>query len=205
MARLLRRAELPPLPDAGERDQHVILHHVSWEQYVALADARGESAWPRLVYLEGDLEIMSPSQSHERFKKLIARLIEAYDEEREIGLFGFGSTTYRKRARERGLEPDECYCIGREKDLPDLAIEVVLTSGGVDKLAVYAGLCVPEVWFWAGGAFYVNQLVDGEYVARERSELLPELDLARVAELINRASGRPDREIVADFRRSLRR
>ena len=204
MGRMQRRLELPRLPDADAHDQHIVLHNISWDQYAALADARGESASPRLVYLEGDLEIMSPSTDHERLKKVIARLVEAYDEEREVGLMGFGSTTYRKRAKARGLEPDECYCIGQAKDRPDLAIDVALTSGGVDKLSVYAGLGVPEVWFFANGAFFVNCLVDGEYIATERSALLPGLDLARVAELVNRAGTRTDREIVAEFRSGLR-
>jgi len=194
-------------PDAEEPDQHVLLHNITWDQYVALAESRGESASPRLTYLEGELEIMSPSGDHERAKKLIARLIEAYDEEREIGLVGMGSTTFRRQAKQRGLEPDECYCIGAQRELPDFAIEVALRAGYIDKLAVYAGLGVAEVWFWVRGAFYVHVLdgATGEYHEQGRSKLLPELDLARVAELINRAGGRTDREIVTDFRRDLRR
>ena len=35
-----------------------------------------------------------------------------------------------------------------EDGVPDIAIEVVVTSGLVDKMAVYAGLGVPEVWLW---------------------------------------------------------
>lgn len=203
------RSLSPPFaePDLGEPDQHVLLRNITWEQYVALAESRGESASPRLTYLEGELEIMRPSGDHERTKKLIARLIEAYDEEREIGLVGMGSTMFRREAKQRGLEPDECYCIGAQRELPDFAIEVALRAGYLDKLAVYAGLGVAEVWFWARGAFYVHALdrATGAYRACDRSQLLPDLDLARVAELINRAAGRTDREIVADFRRGLRR
>jgi Uma2 family endonuclease len=92
-------------------------------------------------------------------------------------------------------------------ELPDFAIEVALRAGYVDKLAVYGGLGVAEVWFWVRGAFYVHVLDSeiGEYREEDRSKRLPGLDLARVAELINRAGGRTDREIVADFRRDLRR
>ena len=174
---------------------------------MALAESRGESASPRLTYLEGELEIMSPSNRHERAKTLIARLVEAFDEEREVGLVGLGSTTFRRQAKERGLEPDECYCLGASKESPDLAIEVALRPSLLDKLDVYRGLGVPEVWLWARGAFYVYVLdsTSGEYTEAGRSRLLPDLDLARVAELINRAEGRLDREIVGDFRRDLRR
>lgn len=207
MARLQRRPVLLPPSATEAEDQHVVLHAIAWDQYAALARSRGESASPRLTYLDGNLEIMSPSENHERIKKLLARLVEAYDEEREVGLVGLGSTTYRQEARQCGLEPDECYCLGAPKEVPDLAIEVSLRAGYIEKLEVYGRLGVPEVWFWIRGAIYVYVLdpATGDYAERERSEALPELDLARVAELINRAPGRLDREIVADFRRGLRR
>jgi len=40
-----------------------------------------------------------------------------------------------------------------ELEIPDIAVEVTISSGGIDKLAVYQGLGVPEVWFWQGGKF----------------------------------------------------
>lgn len=68
---------------------------------------------------------------------MIARLLERYAEEVDIALHDYGSTMFRREAKARGLEPDECYCIGMLKELPDFAIEVNLTGGGVDKLAMY--------------------------------------------------------------------
>ncbi|MEG4506483.1 Uma2 family endonuclease [Microcoleus sp. F6_B4] len=38
-----------------------------------------------------------------------------------------------------------------KKAIPDLAIEVVFTSGGIDKLQLYKRLGIPEVWFWEDG------------------------------------------------------
>ncbi len=43
--------------------------------------------------------------------------------------------------------------LGREA--PDLAIEVIWTSGGIDKLESYRGLGVGEVWFWREGRMEV--------------------------------------------------
>ena len=59
-----------------------------------------------MTYLEGSLEIMSPSRRHEVEKKQIARLLELFCLERDIPLYGYGSTTFRKEEHERGLEPD---------------------------------------------------------------------------------------------------
>jgi Uma2 family endonuclease len=136
----------------------------------------------RMTYCEGELEIMSPLPEHEDDKKTIARLIEMYAIERDVPLYGYGSTTFRRAAKERGLEPDECYCVGhRLNDVPDVAIEVVLTSGGMEKLPVYEGLGVREVWFWEDGAFHLHALRAAGYEAVQASELLPDLDLDAVA------------------------
>ncbi len=165
-------------------DQRVILTAVTWEQYEALLGLFGDDqAGVRVAYLEGDLEIMSPSRKHERIKTTVARLVELYALERDIPLTGLGSTTFREAAKERGVEPDECYCVGREKELPDIAFEVILTSGGINKLAIYEGLGIPEVWFWRAGAFHVYGLGSDGYRRRDRSDLLPDLDFGRLASL----------------------
>jgi Uma2 family endonuclease len=69
-------------------DQRVVLHGVSWDDFESLLAIRGESAAVRVTYLEGELELMSPSQDHEAIKTLLARLLEAYAEDRDIDLNG---------------------------------------------------------------------------------------------------------------------
>ena len=193
-------APAPPEPP----DQRIVLRGITWAQYQALRAALDDKPGLRMTYLEGELEIMSPSRRHEHLKKFIARLVEAYADERRIVLLGFGSETYRKEAMERGLEPDECYCVGDEKDVPDFALEVITTSGGVDKLAVYAGLGVPEVWFWVDSRFQLFGLDAGEYAPRERSRFLPELDLHRLAEIIAATPRAEQAQAVWRFRDGLR-
>jgi Uma2 family endonuclease len=137
-----------------------------------------------MAYLDGTLEIMSPARTHEHDKTLIARLVEADGDEMGLDLIGFGSETYRRKAKEAGVEPDECYCLGTAKPVPDFAIEVVHTSGGVDKLEIYRRLKVPEVWFWARERFWVYRLVGRRYVEKPRSEVLPGFNLAACAQLV---------------------
>lgn len=156
----------------------MVIHDVPWSTYVVLRDSLDEQrSGVRLTYLEGSLEIMSPSEDHEDSKKLIARLVEAYAEELDLDLDGHGSTTFRQEAVRRGLEPDECYTLGGRKPVPDLAIEIVITAWRVDKLEVYRGLGVPEVWVYRGGRLLVHVLGPEGYETRARSALLPELDL----------------------------
>ena len=77
-------------------------------------------------------------------------------------------------------EADESYELGPDRERPDLAIEVVVTSGGIDKLDAYERLRIPEVWFWQARGLRVYQLQDGKYEECDRSSLLPQLDLAVV-------------------------
>lgn len=50
--------------DRPKEDHFVRLRGVSWSDYQRLLEIRGECSTPRITYLEGLLEIMSPSRSH---------------------------------------------------------------------------------------------------------------------------------------------
>lgn len=199
-------AAIPLAADPRHEEQRFVLQGVPWWTYVALRDALEDHAGLKLTYLEGTLELMSPSMLHEDAKKIIARLLEAWATERKIDLRGFGSTTFRREARQRGLEPDECYKLGKlqEDAVPDIAIEVVVSSGLVDKMAVYAGLGVSEVWVWrpSTAAIVVNRLIDGAYQRSERSEVLPALDLTELAKFVQ--PGENQTELVRAYQAVLR-
>jgi Uma2 family endonuclease len=169
---------LDPATLKPTEEQRIIIDGITWQEYLNLANMFVDT-FPRLTYLEGKLEIiMTTSPEHERFKKIIARLLEAYAEERDIELNGYGNATFRREAAARGAEPDECYCLGELREVPDIAIEIALTSGGIDKLEVYQGLGVREVWFWQNSqlSFQILQLETGTYRQSDRSLLLPDLD-----------------------------
>lgn len=167
---------------AREADERVVLHGVTWGRYVVIRELLEDQRGLRMTYLEGTLEIMSPSTEHERDKKFIARLIETWAVAKRIRINGYGSATFRKEAEQRGAEPDECYVVGGLlQEVPDIAVEVMVTSGGIDKLAVYAGLGVPEVWFYQRGRFSIHRLGATGYELVLRSALLPDLDLEVLA------------------------
>ena len=71
-------------------------------------------------------------------------------------------------------------------------------------MAVYAGLGVVEVWVWqpSAVAIAVNRLVDGTYQQCERSEVLPDLDLAQLAEFMR--SGENQTALVRAYQAVLR-
>lgn len=168
----------------GDPDGRVILRGLGWSQYETMLAVRGDQAGIRLSFLGGALEIMSPSRTHERIKTLLSRLIETYAEERQIYLNGYGSLTMKSAAAERGAEPDECYVVGDDKETPDLVVEVVWTSGGLDKRNLYAGLGIAELWQWQDGRISVFALQAGHYQPVSESALLPGLDLELLARLV---------------------
>jgi len=196
---LLEVASLKKI-EASE-DQILILNGVTWQQYEAFLDIIGDN-FPGLhiTYLEGTLQFMSPGRKHEFTKKIIARLLEAYLDETRIRHYPLGSTTFRKEAVARGIEPDECYCIGSDKEFPDLVIEVIVTSGGIDSLKVYQGLGVSEVWFWEE-ELLLYQLQGETYVPITTSSLLPNLDINLFASYIK--SSEPS-DAVWEFREKIR-
>ncbi len=168
-----------------DHDQRVYLYGISWQQYEQLLAMRGESAVPRITFIEGTVELMSPSRSHEWIKKVLARLVEAYAEERDIPLNGIGSWTLKASKHERGLEPDECYIVGDKKTTrPDFALEVIWSHPGINKLEIYRKLGVREVWIYRQGAIAVHELRGDRYCERAGSGILPSLDLARIVEAL---------------------
>jgi Uma2 family endonuclease len=165
-------------------EPRIPLPGVSWLQYESMVAAVGNRPQLRLTYLAGTLEIMTISPEHEMVKTMIAHLLYTYTDVKSIDLFSCGSATFKNAATARGLEPDESFCIGQRREFPDLAIEVVITTGGIDKLAVYQGLGVQEAWFWQTGQFSLYQLRPDAtgYDPIPHSGLLPDLDLELLAQ-----------------------
>ena len=180
-----RPRDLPATPP----EQAMVIYGVSWKDYVILREAL-DTPGLRMTYCEGVLELTSPSRNHELWKKTTARLLETYAFLLRLPLVGYGSTTFRNEAKERGVEPDECWRVGslmRDGEIPDIVLEVIYASPILDKLHVYDGLAFPEVWLWKDGAFELHRRRDaGGYDRVERSALLPQLDFALVGRFVTR-------------------
>lgn len=172
------------LDDPEERR---VLSRVSWEQYEALLADLGVGSAYRVHFLDGVLEILAPSRNHESGKTQLGNLLELYFLETNTEYFPMGSTTLKKPERQAGGEPDESYCIGTDKDCPDLAIEVIVTSGSINRLELYRRLGVREVWFWQNNRLSLyhkreetpDQFAEtAGYEPIQHSAVLPDLDLA---------------------------
>lgn len=191
----------PDRDDRPREDRIVVLEGVTWADYQRVLEIRGDHSAPRISYLEGRLEIMSPSETHEEIKALLGRLLEVYLLENDIVFRTLGSWTLEEKALERGVEPDECYVFSERKGVrPDLAIEVVWTSGGLRKLDIYAKLDVREVWYWKKGRLSVHVLRDGAYEETDASEVLPGIDLVQLVSFLDRPT---TSAAIRDYRAAL--
>src|SRR5437588_11765498 len=150
--------------------QRLVLGDVSWRSYERLLRVFDDRHL-RITYDRGALEIMTLSPEHERFKCLLSYLVLVLVEELGWNMASFGSMTFKRKKRGRGLEPDECYWIqneplvrGKDKiDLrrdppPDLVIEIDWTHSSLNRLGIFAALGVPEIWRYDGTVLHIHLL-----------------------------------------------
>ncbi|MGD2182242.1 Uma2 family endonuclease [Lusitaniella coriacea] len=168
---------LPQLKQPLAEEQRFVQIGLSWQQFQTLQAAFEDIPGVRLYYFDGVLELMTIGKTHEIVKSSIGSLLELYFLEKGIDFTPTGSMTMKGDNPGRWLEADESYSIGEEKDYPDIAIEVVVTSGGANKLLGYQHFGIREVWLWEEKQFALYRLKDGNYNQIDCSEFLPELDL----------------------------
>jgi Uma2 family endonuclease len=166
-----------PNPRKSKSTGSAVLHNVTWAQLEKL-DADLEGTGARLTYLDGALEIMAPlSDEHEEPRNTLGQILEAYMRRKNIRFYGKGSTTIGMKELGARKEPDESYCLGQRRTIPDLAIEVTVSSGGIEVLEIYRRIGVQEVWFWEDGIIEIHALRSNGYQLIQQSELLPDLDI----------------------------
>ena len=162
----------------------------SWQEYLRFLDAVGDRPI-RVTYDRGSLEIMSPSNQHERVKSWLRALLEGLLVAKGVDYMPGGSVTFRREDLQRGLEPDECYWIAQfqtvrnigELDLlhdppPDLVLEIDISRSSLDRIELYRCLQVPEVWRYHKTTIEVYRLQsDGSYTVSDSSAILPEVPM----------------------------
>lgn len=188
------------------------MRDVSWEQYSALLKALPDRRL-RHSYDRGTLEMMSPSDRHDKLKTVIGRFIEHMTISMGIRIECFGSATRRRRSVKRGLEPDETYFIANEPAMrgrfdyrpehdppPDLVLEVDLRRPSSRRIKIYSSLGVPEIWKYRKDEVEFLALgPDGKYSAIEQSLSFPFLTPADITRHVDRLSSEPTDDVIVAF------
>jgi Uma2 family endonuclease len=92
-------------------DSVLTQHGVSWDEYEELLNIVGEANGRRISYDDGILQIMSPSSKHERHAGLIEHLVGLLSLRFRIRVLYYGSSTMKKRRKQKGVEPDACFYV----------------------------------------------------------------------------------------------
>ena len=154
----------------------LILLQMSWSQFKSIEPILDQPG-VRLSFLQDVLEILPmPGREHERLKSRIGALIELFCLLKNIEIEPVGAMTLESEVGLVRRQADEAYEIGNT-ERASLAVEVVITSGGIDKLEAYRRLEVPEVWFWEDGELLMFQLTDVGYEPITQSLNLPQLNI----------------------------
>lgn len=177
---------------------------MTWEQFKTLDSWLEGTLSVRLAYLDGCVEIMTLSPDHETLKCLLGALLILFFVEKDISFTPTGSATLQAEEKGSSKEPDLSYRFGddrRQRQTPDLVIEVIVTSGTVKKLEYYQRFEVPEVWFWQDGVFSIYQLKATGYETVSSSQMLPDLDLGLLSRCLQMAE---EKEAFKAFRTAIR-
>lgn len=190
-------------------DEVVVLHNVSWREFQHRLALKGEKSVPRMHYLDGVLELVTPSRGHNRNGAFIGRLVETWALETGVELSAYGNWTLKDKLRRAGAEPDECYILGDDSndplERPHFAIEINWSRRGVDKLEIYRRLGVREVWFWERGTLSIHVVRGRKWSRTKRSECLPELDLELLCTFLDRPTMTTAMRDFRDFLQLTRR
>ncbi len=172
-------------------DEPLLFPDLTWEQF-KLMERWLDVPGVRLSFLNDTLEIRRmPGKKHETVKQRLSTLLDAFLEFAEIDHTPTGSMTLENELENVRREADLSYEIEsnsetRSLNIPDLAIEIVVTSGGLNKLAAYQKLQIPEVWFWQADRISLHFLKDDRsgYEPILQSRLFPTLDLDLLQECL---------------------
>ncbi len=168
---------------AKAENQYLVKRSVTWEQFKTLQSAFDQIGGTRMIYCEGELEIMGIGLLHEMISSLLGILLGYYFVIKRIRFTATGAYT---QTVEPNLEfqADLSFAFGNDPKQTDLCIEVVVTSGGIKKLRKYQLRNIPEVWFWDDGKISIYRLENGEYLEVKTSVWLPDLDIAHLEECL---------------------
>jgi Uma2 family endonuclease len=160
-----------------QKDKIFICSDTSWDEYEAILQEKANSSAYRISFFNGVLKIMSPSRNHEIIKDFIYLLIVTYCDAIELDYYPLGSTTLKQKDKSVGKEPDSSFCFNNLKQVPDLAVEVIFSSGSVENLEKYQKLGVKEVWFWMNNCLEIYVFSDNSYQRKNSSYNLSNLDV----------------------------
>ena len=195
---------ISPAIAPSKKEEPLLFEGFTWREFKAVEQLLDRPGY-RLSFLDGILEIRRmPGEPHETVKERIGALLELYLLATGYDFTPTGSMTLESEAGNVKREADKSYKLAPGRSRPDLAIEIVFTSGGINKLESYKRLKIAEVWFWEDGVLEIYHLRgEGNALSYEKisnSEAVKGIDLDLLLQCINVTN---HVEAIKAFQRSL--
>lgn len=193
-------------------DSLLIQHGISWDDYQELLEVVGEASGLRITYDSGRLQIMTLSFKHEKYVRLIERLVGHLSMTRHLRVLFYGAATMKKEKARKGVEPDACFYVQNagavgKKDVidlttdppPDIVVEIDLHHESFSKFPIYATIGVPEIWRYEGENLIIYQWTESGYLAIEASQFLPLLTSSVLTGFLKRSPHEDQYDIMLAF------
>lgn len=178
--------------------ERVILHGISWETYERILAEYEDVSSPHFTYSDGDLEIMVMGFQHETLKMDLSELVTEIARVLEIDYKNSGSTTFRKKKKQKGFEGDSTFyfenveVVRRKKEIdlskgdppPELVIEIDITHGSLPRFPIFAGIGIKEVWRFEEDEVKIYRLEGENYKEVSESVCLPNVKSEIVTDLL---------------------
>lgn len=183
-----------------QQDQILVITGACWLDYQKFDQ---ENSGYHVSYLDGEIIIVSPGRNHERIVETINRLIVAYCEKYQISDFPFGQTRLVVPGK-AGREPDIAYAFNFDKQLPDLVVEVIFSSGDVERLKTsYKDIGIAELWIWKNNQITFYSLESDGYIIINSSKILSGIESKSLVKYINLGITQSPSVIKQDFLKNI--
>jgi len=190
----------------------IFLRGRTWADYEEIIESVGEASGLRISFDGSNVKIMTLSTKHEKYVRLIERMINNVSMKKRIKVLSYGSSTMKSSRRERGSEPDCCFYVQNaelvaDKDQidfsrdvpPDIVVEIDIYHSSTEKFEIYSKLRVPEFWLFDGERLRIYRLENESYTAVRKSLALPILTGEVLTDFVNRLEHSDQFEILLDF------
>lgn len=198
-----------------ETTRSVVMSGVGWQGYETILRVRGDRRRPKMVYLDGNVYLMSPAYTHERLAERLADLVKELTVGLGLPYKTSRSTTFRREKDQGGAEADASFylaaahrIVGRnDLDLnrdppPDLTIEAVNMHDADEAVEVWRRLGVAEVWVADLERLQILALqADGRYREQASSVAFPFLSGAEIYQQATRDIEGLDSDWLKEIRR----
>ncbi|HMS40264.1 MAG TPA: Uma2 family endonuclease [Pyrinomonadaceae bacterium] len=194
----------------------IILRGQTFEDYEEIIEEIGENGGVRVQFDGEHLKIMTLSARHEKYVRLIERMIDNVSMRKRIKILSFGSTTMKSFGGKRGSEPDCSFYIqnadvvARKSSIdfsrdvpPDVVVEVDIHHDSLDKFSIYSSLRVPEFWLFNGESLKIFRLENEKYFEVEKSLALPILSADILTNFLKQLEDSDQFEILLEFEKWL--